>query len=170
MQAHQESFCLALDLLSLTCYMQHSFGSSFLLWSLYCLAFSPLSGCECQRRAVLVSAMSLIEVQPNSTYGRCHFPAAFLPSPFNCCMLKISQFSVLVLQAWWESHQAHLSFMLWEAELDIAMLTARGCAGAGAGSPMSCWGSGCSGAEALKDEDKELIMCYILFEDNTFYQ
>lgn len=40
---------------------------------------------------------------------------------------------------------------------------------AGAGSPMSCWGSRCSGAEALKDEDKELITCYILFEDNTFY-
>lgn len=125
-QAHQESFCLALDLLSLTCYMQHSFGSSFLLWSLYCLAFSPLSGCECQRRAVLVSALSLIEVQPISTYERCHFPAAF---PSNCCMLKTSQFSVLVLQAWWVSHQAHLSFMLWEAELGIAMLTARSCAG-----------------------------------------
>lgn len=52
-----------------------------------------------------------------------------LPSPSNCCMLKTSQFSVLVLQAWWESHQAHLSFMLWEAELGIAMLTARSCAG-----------------------------------------
>lgn len=93
-----------------------------------------------------------------------------LPSPFNYCRLKISQFSVLVLQARCESHQARLSFMLWEAELGIAMLTARGHPRVGAGSPMSCWGSSCSGAEALKDEDKVLMMCNMLLEDNTFYR